>query len=57
MKASHDLLSELRDISRRLSTLTTRPDDHDLDPDAIVDLSLARESVDKLIDRVARLLE
>lgn len=57
MKANHGLLSELRDISRRLASLATQPHDHDLDPDAVVDLNLARESVDKLIDRVARLLE
>lgn len=57
VNATPQLLEELRDISRRLASLASRPNDHDLDPDAIVDLNLARESVDKLINRIERLLE
>ena len=56
MKASSELLNTLKDISRRIRELSADPGQHELDPDAIVDLNLARESVDKLINRVERLV-
>jgi hypothetical protein len=57
MKASNELLTTLRDISGQLHDLSDNPEEHELDVDAIVDLNLARESVDKLIHRVERALE
>ena len=57
MKAAPELLATLKDISARLNQLSSEPGRHELDPDAIVDLNMARSSVDKLIDRVARLVE
>jgi hypothetical protein len=57
MKATGELLKKLKGISGQLHTLSTNPKDHELDTDAIVDLNLARESVDKLIVRVERILE
>lgn len=57
MKASNELLTTLRGISGQLHDLSDRPEKHELDVDAIVDLNLARESVDKLIHRVERALE
>lgn len=56
MKATAELLATLTDISRRLNELSTNPGQHELDPDAIVDLNMARSSVDKLINRVERLV-
>ena len=56
MKASVELLAALKDISRRLNELSANPDKHELDPDAIADLNLARSSVDKLVNRVERLV-
>jgi len=57
MKAAAELLAALKDISTRLNQLSSEPDRHELDPDAIVDLNMARSSVDKLINRVERLVE
>lgn len=57
MKASKELLQVLQSISRQLDQLAGNPAEHELDPDAIVDLNLARDSVDKLIHRIERLLE
>lgn len=57
MKADQELLQKLKDISSRLTDLSRDPGEYELDADAIVDLNLARESVDKLIDRVERILE
>lgn len=57
MKASAELLSRLTDISRQLHGLAGNPDEYELDLDAIVDLNLARDSVDKLIHRLERILE
>jgi hypothetical protein len=57
MKRTAELLDTLKDISKRLDNLTSKPSTHDLDPDAIVDLNLARQSVDKLINRVERLVD
>jgi len=57
MRASEDFLARLREISRQLTELSGDPDEFDLDTDAIVDLNLARESVDKLVHRVERILE
>jgi hypothetical protein len=57
MKASAELLATLQAISKQLHTLSDNPERHELDVDAIVDLNLARESVDKLIHRVQRILE
>ena len=57
MKADQDLLNQLRDISSRLTDLSRNPSRYELDADAVVDLNLARESVDKLIHRVERILE
>jgi len=56
MNASVELLAALKDISRRLYELSADPDRHELDPDAIVDLNMARSSVDKLVNRVERLV-
>lgn len=56
MKHSAQLLETLKDISKRLEDLASNPARHDLDGDAIVDLHLARQSVDKLINRVERLV-
>ena len=57
MKAPGELLKKLKGISGQLHALSTNPEEHELDTDAIVDLNLARESVDKLIVRVERILE
>jgi hypothetical protein len=57
VKADQDLLSRLRDISSKITDLAGDPERYELDADAIVDLTLARESVDKLIHRVERILE
>ena len=57
MKASKQLLSKLKGISQQIGELSGDPAKHELDADAVVDLNLARESVDKLIRRVERLLE
>ena len=57
MKASAELLDKLKNISRQLNALSGDPGAYELDLDAIVDLNLARDSVDKLIHRVERLLE
>jgi hypothetical protein len=57
MKASAELLKTLKGISAQLHALSTNPEEHELDTDAIVDLNLARESVDKLVHRVERILE
>jgi hypothetical protein len=56
MKATAELLAMLTDISRRLNELSSNPGKHELDPDAIIDLNMARSSVDKLINRVERLI-
>lgn len=57
MKASPELLEKLKNVSRQLNALSEDPREYDLDMDAIVDLNLARDSVDKLIHRVERILE
>lgn len=57
MKASKELLTTLKGISGQLHDLAENPERYELDVDATVDLNLARESVDKLIHRVERLLE
>lgn len=57
MKASKDLLAKLKGISRQINELSSEPARFELDTDAIVDLNLARDSVDKLIHRVERILE
>jgi hypothetical protein len=56
MKRSDELLAILKEVSKRLENLATNPATHDLDADAVVDLNLARQSVDKLINRVERLV-
>ncbi len=56
MKAPAELLAALKDISRRLDELSSDPARHDLDLDAIVDLNMARSSIDKLVNRVERLV-
>jgi hypothetical protein len=57
VKADQDLLSRLRDISSKITDLAGDTERYELDADALVDLNLARESVDKLIHRVERILE
>ncbi len=57
MKATEELLATLKGLTRQLHDLTDNPQKHELDVDAIVDLNLARDSVDKLINRVERILE
>jgi len=56
MKASAELLAALKDISRRISELSAHAGKHELDTDAVVDLNMARSSVDKLVNRVERLV-
>ena len=56
MKRSAELLATLKDISKRIDNLASNPASHELDADAIVDLNLARQSIDKLINRVERLV-
>ena len=56
MKEPVALLSSLRDISKRLNQLASEKAEYELDADAIVDLNMARASVDKLINRVERLV-
>ena len=56
MKASVELLNQLKDISRHLLELAEAPEEHELDTDAIVELNLARDSVDKLVRRVENIL-
>ena len=57
MKADHEFLKSLKEISSKLTALSGNPDQYELDSDALVDLNLARDSVDKLIHRVERVLE
>ncbi len=57
MKASQEFLATLKQISTQLNQLSDNPGEYELDTDALVDLNLARESVDKLIHRVERILE
>ena len=57
MKADPELLRKLKDISTQLQQLSSDPGAYDLDADAVVDLNLAKKSVDKLINRVERILE
>ncbi|MCA1563652.1 MAG: hypothetical protein LC804_26520 [Acidobacteria bacterium] len=56
MKASTELLNKLKDISRQLSDLSGNPGEYELDTDAIVDLNVARDSVDKLVRRVENIV-
>ena len=56
MKASEELLKKLRHISEQLNELSGAPEQYELDTDAVVDLRLARESVDKLINRLERIV-
>ena len=56
MKEPVALLASLRDISKRLNELASEKAKYELDVDAIVDLNMARSSVDKLINRVERLV-
>ena len=56
MKASEELLNKLKHISTQLNELSGAPEQYDLDTDAVVDLRLARESVDKLINRLERIV-
>ena len=55
MKASVQLLNKLREISQQISELSADPSEYDLDTDAIVDLNLARDSLNKLVHRVERI--
>jgi hypothetical protein len=57
MRADRELLQKLKDISTQLQQLSGDRATYELDADAVVDLHLARESVDKLINRVERILE
>jgi hypothetical protein len=56
MKATPELMNQLKDISRQLQELSEAPEKHDLDTDAIVELNLARDSVDKLVRRIEHIL-
>jgi hypothetical protein len=56
MKDPAALLASLKEISSRLNQLASDEGKHELDLDAIVDLNMARSSVDKLINRVERVL-
>jgi hypothetical protein len=57
LKASKELLAKLKGISKQITELSDDPAEYELDTDAVVDLNLARDSVDKLIHRVERILE
>ena len=56
MKAVTELLGALRDIEVRIRQLSEDPGTFELDLDAVTDLNLARQSIDKLINRVERLV-
>lgn len=56
MKANQALLSKLIGITRQLDELSEDSAEHDLDADAIADINLARTSLDKLVNRIERLL-
>jgi hypothetical protein len=55
MKASVELLNKLKEISNQISELSANPSEYDLDIDAIVDLNLALDSLNKLVHRVERI--
>jgi hypothetical protein len=57
MKATAELLTELTHIRERIDRLAADRDRHELDTDAVVELHLARESVEKLINRVERIVK
>jgi len=52
MKPSFELLTKLKSISKQLLDLSGDPGQYELDTDALADLSLARDSVDRLVRRV-----
>jgi len=56
MNATPELMNQLKAISRQLQDLSEAPEEHDLDTDAIVELNLARDSVDKLVRRIENIL-
>jgi hypothetical protein len=56
MKAATELLASLKEIRQRLDALSSDPAKHELDLDAVVDLNMAKMSVDKLVNRVERLV-
>jgi hypothetical protein len=56
VKASTELLDALKDISNRISQMAADAGKHEFDPDALADLTLARKSIDNLVDRVHRLV-
>lgn len=56
MKAVTELLGALREIEIQIRQLSEDPGTFELDLDAITDLNLARQSIDKLINRVERLV-
>lgn len=56
MKATPELMNQLQDISRQLQELSEAPDKYDLDTDAIVEMNLARASVDKLVRRIENIM-
>ena len=57
MKANTELLGKLKDISKQIELLSADRDKYEFDTDAIVDLNIARDSVDKLINRVERIVQ
>jgi hypothetical protein len=56
MKDCAELLKRLQDITARIRQLSERPERHELDPDAVADLNLSLQSIDRLVNRVERLV-
>jgi hypothetical protein len=56
MKDCAELLAGLQDITTRIRQLSEHPERYELDPDAVADLNLALQSVDRLVNRVERLV-
>ena len=56
MKDCAELLKRLQDITARIRQLSEQPERHELDPDAVADLNLSLQSIDRLVNRVERLV-
>ena len=57
MKDCVQLLAGLNDITQRIRQLSEQPEKYDLDPDAVAELNLALQTLDRLVHRVERLVE
>jgi hypothetical protein len=56
MKDCAELLKRLQDITARIRQLSEQPEKHELDPDAVADLNLSLQAIDRLVNRVERLV-